>query len=162
MAIELIEKVELAVSGTVSITSIPQDGTDLLLLISDRRSTTSIAQQIQLSGDTTFGAYDDQELRADGGGVSANADSDSAFSWFTDRSSDTADTFGFAEIYISDYTSSSYKKIQTLAVSENNASAAYRMAIAGVWENTGAVTSISTQQTVVAGSVVSLYKITAA
>ena len=55
----------------------------------------------------------------------------------------TASTFGNAELYIPNYTSSNNKSFSADSVTENNATAAYSQLIAGLWSNVTAITSLS-------------------
>jgi hypothetical protein len=159
MAIELIETVELSASGTASIINIPQDGKDLLLIVNDRRDSSGIQQEIRFNADATSGAYNAISYRGNGGFVESIDDSDSAMKWLTSSNSYTANTFGNAELYISDYTRAQHKTVSINAVSETNASTAYQIQRAAVWQNTAAINRIDVLQTMTAGSIVSLYKI---
>jgi hypothetical protein len=56
----------------------------------------------------------------------------------------TANTFGNAEIYFSNYASSAYKSVSIDEVSENNSSSFWYLSIAGdLWSNTTAINQIT-------------------
>ena len=54
----------------------------------------------------------------------------------------TSSTFSNAEFYIPSYTASQNKPMSEFNVSENNDTTAYISAVAGLWSNTAAITSI--------------------
>jgi hypothetical protein len=58
-------------------------------------------------------------------------------------SSFTASTFANNEVTIPNYTSSNFKSYSVDSVTENNATQAYAIFVAGLWSNTAAITSIT-------------------
>jgi hypothetical protein len=54
----------------------------------------------------------------------------------------TADTFCNSELYIPNYTSSDQKSISIDSVNENNATTAYTVPMAYLWDNTSVISSI--------------------
>jgi hypothetical protein len=61
----------------------------------------------------------------------------------TSGNSSTANTFGNALIYISNYASSNAKSVSIEAVAENNATTARQDLNAALWNNSAAITSIA-------------------
>ena len=163
----LIETKTLTVAAaSVVFSSIPQDGTDLILVCSTRASGAVISQlnvQFNASGGT---AYSDRTLEGDGTTISSGGRSSQPVVRITGNpgTNATANTFSNVQIYIPNYTSSVAKSVLFNGVTENNATLAYASIVAGVWNNTAAITSITlTDQNsgnLVVGSMFSLYKIT--
>lgn len=143
-----IQTVTVGSGGAASIefTSIPQTYTDLVIRVSTRSTD---------SGDNAFG------LRFNGSSTAAYSmrrlwgNGASAFSGLStsvnnmegilgvNPSGSTASTFGNAEIYIPNYTSSNNKSVSIDAVNENNATTAYAELYAGLWSNTSAITQVT-------------------
>jgi hypothetical protein len=167
MTIQLIETKTIGTAvASVAFTSIPQDGTDLMLLCSTRASGSPISQlnmQFNSSGGTS---YADRTLEGTGSGASSSLRSSQPLIRITGNpgTAATADSFSNVQIYIPNYTSSVAKSVSLDGVTENNATLAYQSIVAGLWNNTAAITSITfTDQNsgnFVAGCMFSLYKIT--
>lgn len=169
MSFELIETVEVGAGGAASIefTSIPQDGTDLVLKLSLRASVDYFLCLVSFNtdGNTNLSGV---ELRGNGSSTTS-ANGASAYTSLMNESTTTANTFSNSEIYISNYTSSSAKSISQDEVTENNATDAYQFISAVLWDNNAAITSIKIDPAVFSGgaefvqhSTASLYKVTAA
>jgi hypothetical protein len=162
---KLIESKTLGTAAAaIEFTSIPQDGTDLLLLISGRtaRALTVDGVGIGFNGDTAGGNYSGRRLFGDG----SSPGSDTTYAgmpWYTGANA-TANTFGNAALYIPNYTGSTSKSFSIDGVSENNATQAYQGIGAGRWTGTDAITTVTINSEVIsnlqAGSTISLYKIT--
>ena len=161
---ELIETVELASSASsITFSSIPQTYTDLKLVLSARstRTTSNYAGfEVKPNGIATSSS-----IRLYGLGGSAGTDTTNNQGLIS-INANTANTFGNASVYISNYTSSANKSISSDAVSENNATDAGQTIVASLWNNTAAITSIEITtdngaQDFVAGTTASLYGITA-
>lgn len=141
--IETIEVASLVTSVTFS--NIPQGYTNLIVKISARSSdgNTDDGTNIYLNNDTTTGNYSFRRLR--GTGSSAISDSSSSsYRWFqVPASTATTNTFGNLEAYIPNYTSSNYKSVSIDMITENNATAAAAGIVAGFWNSTSAITSVT-------------------
>jgi len=139
MTMTLIETITVGSGGAASIefTGIPQDGKDLLVLLSARANTVQ-ALWMQLNGSNS----DFSGLRLTGTGSSVIATTETVQVGFINRSSSTANTFGNAAIYISNYASSTAKSISTDSVNENNDTSALQNINATIWDNTAAITSL--------------------
>jgi len=167
MTMSLIETVEVGAGGAASIefTSIPQDGTDLVLLVSARGGDDNMDFSIN---NNTNGIYDQAVLR---GFVesSANAatvtDDSAAAQNYISRTADTANTFGSSQFYFFNYTSSSAKSVSSESVQENDAEFAGTGLNAHSIDDTNPITSIKLflpSDDLLEYSTASLYKITAA
>jgi len=169
MAYELIEHIEIGSGGAASIefTSIPQDGVDLVCVMSGR--STAAGQTFDYL-DITFNSdsgsnYGNIYLRGNGSSVTTadeTAQSKLRAYFATTASTATASTFGNGEIYISNYTSSSNKSISLNLVTENNNTQAFQVLVAGSYTNTASISSIQASTTfgdLVEHSTASLYKV---
>lgn len=167
MTMQLIETKTIGTAvASVAFTSIPQDGTDLMLLCSTRTSGIVISQlniQFNSSGGT---AYSDLNAEGTGSGVGTTRRTSQPVLRITANpgTNYTANTFSNVEIYIANYAGSTSKIVKLDGVTENNASASYQSVVAGRWTNSAAITSITfTDQNsgnFAVGCMFSLYKIT--
>jgi hypothetical protein len=162
--VKLIETKTLTVAAaSIEFTSIPQDGTDLVLMISSRSAGVGGGSGINLrpNGFTTNATR--RILFGSGSTVGSNTDS-VIFAGFQNGSGETANTFNNACIYIPNYAGSTNKSFSSDSVMENNATAAFQGLVAALWSSTAAITSITlvndTGSNFVVNSVFSLYKIT--
>jgi hypothetical protein len=146
----LISSVTVGSGGaaTINFTSIPATYTDLLIKLSsrsDRSGNTSADQYIQFNSNTSA-VY--SMIRLMGNGSSPSSDSSSgatgAFVGDATAATATASTFANTEIYIPNYTSSNAKSISTDSVTENNATEAYQIFNASLWNpaTQAAITSL--------------------
>lgn len=143
---QIIERVELT-SGAASVTfsSIPNSFTDLMILVSarfDNQSGSAAALPMYVTFNGT--AYNAARRQLFGSGSSATS-----FSGTDGESGNipttvaTSNTFGSAQIYIPNYTSSNNKSFSADIVSENNATQATQEILAGLWSNNAAITSVT-------------------
>jgi hypothetical protein len=159
---QLVSTVTVGAGGAASIefTSIPQTGTDLVLKASLRNSVNNGNGNIAFN---TGGTYTRRRLVGTGSSVS----SDTLTPDFNVSTSvSTANTFGNVAIYIPNYTGSTAKSYSVDSVNENNATLANQLIVAGLWDQTSAITSITLTPlgggTLTEGSTASLYIITKA
>ena len=165
MSMTLIETMTLAsAAASIEFTSIPQDGTDLLILLSARGSETEAASGhiffLGFNGSTSNFAW----RNLDGtGSARRGANAANSVITYVVPSGYTANTFSNNSLYIPNYTGSTYKSVSHDGVTENNATASYQAIQNLLWSNTAAITSISLDPpgNFIAGTTVSLYKITA-
>jgi len=143
----LIGSKSIPTDGTTSVTftSIPQNFTDLVLKLSARddggnqayivlNSSTDVFYTVELTGDGTNASF-----TSSNGGIPKGTLGYSV----NQNTSRTADTFGNAEIYISNYSNSTYNKFFTSdGVEENDATTAFSRLFSSVLEVTTAVSSI--------------------
>ena len=168
MSIELIQTNTLGTAAaSMEFTSIPQDGTDLLVLFSHRNSGSSDGLQLVLRFNGLTSGYSRILMFGDGSSATGGGGSSEAFARFSfvQFSGSTSNTFGNASIYIPNYTSSTAKSFSSDAVNETNATTINGAAVyGGLSSGTAAITSISLfeQNSVnfVANTTASLYKVT--
>ena len=143
----LLEKIVVPSAGasSVTFTSIPQSYTDLKIVVSARNDDSNSAGglfYVGLNGVSTD--LSSRVLYGYGSGVgSLSSTAASAIFGYTTSSGSTASTFGNAEIYIPNYTSSNNKSISVDAVNENNATDGRQDIVAGLWSSSSAITSIT-------------------
>lgn len=163
---QLIESITVGSGGAASIefTSIPQDGTDLVVLLSERTTSGSYN-----SADFIYFNSDADSTTQSGKMLLGNGSSVSSPSWsYSIRSASggaTANTFGNAKIYIANYSGSTQKSFSVDSVGENNSTSSDQAIHAGLWPYTAAITAVkigSLSGNFVEHSTASLYKITSA
>lgn len=128
-------------AATIVFSSIPQTYTDLKVLFSGRRSNAAGSFYVSFNGVTTN--LSSLRMEASGSSATFTVDSSNIFAYGINASSYTASIFGSAEIYVSDYRSSSFKRVSINALNENNATEAYSSLIGGLWSSTDAITSLT-------------------
>lgn len=166
MTMTLIETKTLGTAAaSIEFTSIPQDGTDLVFLISSRSATTdNFDLALRFNGSTT--GYSNRQLQGNGSAVASAAPfSDRIWLGYTNPSFYTSNTFGNSIAYIPNYTAAVNKSVSGDTVMENNATSAFQFITAGLWSNTAAITSVNVSidfgtGNFAIGTTVSLYKIT--
>jgi hypothetical protein len=161
---KLIESKTLGTAAaSIEFTSIPQDGTDLVLLFSGRRSVDSVEVRLQFNGDTGSN-YTTRRLFGGGGAAASDNSSSTSLPFYAVvNSASTSNTFSNGQFYIPNYTGSTTKSLSADTVTENNGVEAYTQITAGLWNSTAAITSlklISSSGNFEIGSIASLYKIT--
>ncbi len=148
MALQLFKIADYTVAtpqSSVTFSSIPQGYTDLKICYSARSVVNGeTAMNIYFNGSTTA-VYDRRSLAGDGSTASSAVATSQAeiFAGRVPANDYTASTFGNTEIYIPNYTGSNNKSVSFDSVSENNATTAYQVLIAGLWRNTSAITSMT-------------------
>jgi hypothetical protein len=169
MSMTLVSTVTLAsTANNITFSSIPQTGTDLVLLLSGRSTAGSgndIATQVTINGVTTS-SYSYRALF--GTGSSAFSDSSDGQTEIQsariNATSSTANTFGNYQIYIPNYTSTTNKSLSFDAVTENNATATYGHLVAASFTTSSPITSLAIKivagNSFAIGSTASLYLIT--
>jgi hypothetical protein len=162
MGYQLIETVTVGSGGAASIefTGIPQDGVDLVVKLSWRRSDSSLgAYLIEVNGSSIPSV---QSVRLEGTGSAASSNTSTLPSnALVPGTSQTSNTFGSWEFYLPNYTSSTRKSSMTDSVTENNGTTSYQQIIASSFGVTSPVTSLKFAGSPDAGTTASLYKITA-
>ena len=163
----LIETVTVGASGAASIefTAIPQNGSDLILVISNRVSNAQFSGNLEFNSDTAAN-YSHTRLFTNGAGIFTDAGATTSISFIgLGRSDFTANTFASDSIYVSNYSSGSAKSVSIEGVTENNSGSAYEYALglaAGSYSDTNPITSLKVYgvgSTFVQHTTASLYKI---
>lgn len=134
-------------AATVTFSSIPATYTDLVLRVSARTDFASLVDTIGIKFNGATTNYSDTNINTNsssGSGGSSRATGLAYINGFraADGSTATSSTFSSAEFYIPSYTASQAKPMSEFNVSENNDTTAYISAVAGLWNNTAAITSI--------------------
>jgi hypothetical protein len=162
MGYQLIETIEVGSGGAASIefTGIPQDGVDLVLAFSIRNSSTATNIGMSVNGSTS--SFTGRRLEGSGSATFSGTSTDNyvLINGMT-PSGYTANTFSSGQILFSNYQSATGKSFSVDSVQENNATLSYQTIIAGLWNNTAAITSVGLIGTFAQYSTASLYKITA-
>lgn len=145
----LIGTVTVGAGGAafVDFTSIPQTGTDLVLLSSVRTAYAGNGDTayVTLNGDTTAANYTYIRLLGNGSAASSATGNTYFFAGYTSAANDTANTFGSGQLTIPNYTGSTVKVGSTESVGENNGTQAYSAIHAVKWTGTAAITSMRIQ-----------------
>lgn len=141
----LIQEITLTQAASlVTFSNISQEYTDLRIVASMRDSGDNIVRFSMGFNSTSKTTTTRRILYGTGSGsASTTGSTNTSVGYGSTRSSGTANTFGNAEIYIPNYTSSNYKSFSVDSAEENNATDAIMSITAGVWESTAAITSLS-------------------
>jgi hypothetical protein len=168
---QLVSTVTVGAGGaaTIEFTSIPQTGTDLLLVVSARSAFGGATDFYDITfNNNTSSVYSHRVLIGDGNASSSTSGGPSA-SYQRDRlngSTSTASTFSSQALYIPNYTAATAKSFAIDSTTENNATQAFQFIVAGLFNSTAAITSIKYATAFAAnyvqGSTASLYIITKA
>jgi hypothetical protein len=133
--------------ASITFSSIPSTYTDLIVKASCRSDRAATDDNISFVFNGNIAAnYSMKRIYGSGSTVSSSsslANANYADARSIPAASNTASTFGNADFYIPNYTSSNYKSVSIDAVSENNATAAEMGLNAGLWSQTAAITSIT-------------------
>lgn len=143
MTMTLVSTVTVGSGGAASIefTSIPQTGTDLLVVLSERHS---VDGNTRLTFNGSGSGYTMKRLSGTGSSVNSNEYVSGVFIYMEGQdNSYTASTFGNASIYIPNYAGSANKSVSWDSVTENNSTTADQQIIAGIWANTAAITQVT-------------------
>ena len=122
----LISTVTVGSGGAASIefTSIPQTGTDILVVFSLRSEVVANNTTLSLNG-TSGSGYTRRVLAGDGSAASTASGTDSSTMLASQSSSsNTSNTFSTGEIYIPNYTTAQSKEVFNRNAFETNATAA--------------------------------------
>jgi hypothetical protein len=161
---KLIESKTLATAAaSIEFTSIPQDGTDLYILISARDNRSNPANGITLFPNGSSSNLSSRNLIGIGSGSGSSTTRTDGLIGVIPSADTTADTFGNIAVYIPNYTGSTNKSMSSDSVQERNNTQAEQWLISALWSDTAAITSItfepSTADNFVTGTTISLYKI---
>jgi hypothetical protein len=154
-----------ATTASVTFSNIPQNYTDLKVVVSGRANAVDggtaswMSTLITINGSST-GSH--RFIYADGSGAYSSSNGSTIWT-YTVGSNATASTFGNFELYLPNYSSTTQNKPYSVdAVSENNATLSGLWLHAGLVSNTAAVTSLgfaTNTGSFVAGSTFTLYGI---
>jgi hypothetical protein len=145
---ELIDSVVLgSTTSTVTFSAIPQTFDDLLLLASIRgnrtSATTTQTTLVDIYPNGSSSNLSARWLYGDGSSASSVTNASHVYIFGASNSANwTADTFASVEVYIPNYAGSTNKSISATSAVENNNTGGLIAAIAGLWADTSAITSI--------------------
>lgn len=140
-----------SVPGTINFNNIPQFYTDLQIVISARTTSSPAGggrMRMGFNNETQSSNYSSTLLSGNGSSAFSLREPNSgnlivgAFS----LGSDTANTFTNTNIYIPNYTASTWKQVSSESVKESNSTTITtydgQSVLAGLWKNTAAITSV--------------------
>lgn len=140
-----IQTIELASNAAIlDFDAIPQTYDDLELHVSIRLTVNDANFRIRFNRNSS-GVYNERILYGSGSSPSSFARSNAdAYNYiYSNKSSETANTFSSHKLLVSNYTSSTVAKSTSIdGVSENNATAAVQYLHAGLFNSTAPVTSL--------------------
>jgi hypothetical protein len=165
MSMTLIETKTLGTAAAaIEFTSIPQNGTDLLILFSLRSTASDIGTNTFMTINGTTTGYSERMLRGLDNATGSFSQNSTSIQWqYTTGANATSNTFNNTSIYIPNYTGSTSKSLSMDNVTEQNGTnSSFQVINAVLWNNTAAITSFAITATAnwAAGSAISLYKIT--
>jgi hypothetical protein len=159
---KLIEtKTLTSAQSNITFNSIPQNFTDLYVLLSLRGDSAGNGGHVQMNLNGSTSNLSSRWLGGSGSSVGGYTSTTGTVGNFQ-GSNTTANTFGNHSIYISNYASSTNKSASFDSVEENNGTQAYATIGAFLWSNSAGITSLLIKHetgNMVAGSTISLYGI---
>jgi hypothetical protein len=129
--------------ASISFLNIPQNYTDLQILISARSNRASQTKDlIKISFNGSTSNLSERVLYTNSTTVTSYSGTDGEIGTAT-ASSSTVNTFANFSVYITNYTSSNYKSFSSDAVQEGNITDVNLQLLASLWSNTSAINSIT-------------------
>ena len=129
-------------AGTVVFNNIPQTYTDLKIIASTRSTASGGFDSLGIYFNGSQSNISNTNV---GGNGSSAASSRSTYRAIgtNDSAFATANTFANTEIYIPNYTASTFRQMLIESVAENNATPTNQLLVANLWSQTAAITSLS-------------------
>lgn len=164
MTMTLVSTTTVGAGGVSSITlsSIPATGTDLLLVASLRTNTGSLRQSLPISFNSDPVGFTNRELY--GTTASALSGSGNRFVIIANGNGSSGSTFGSTTMYIPNYAGSTAKSFSIEGIQETMGTGMYLRLLAGAYTgSTGGINQITISgdgQTILEYSSVSIYTIT--
>lgn len=147
---QLISRVTVGSGGAsnIAFTSIPSGYTDLLVKWSLRSTTNAYRMNINVTYNSISSGYSSRYLSGQGAGSGASANNatgtNQIYSGEIPGATGTTNTFSNGEIYIPNYTSSSYKNASIDNVQESTSTSnVFASLITGLVSNTAAINAIT-------------------
>jgi hypothetical protein len=128
--------------SSIDFSSIPSTYTDLCLVVSVRSAGTSI-DNLAIKLNTSAANFTGRYLVGNGASASSASVDIGGQIGLVNGTATTASTFTNVSVYFPNYAGSSNKSYSADAVTENNATTAYALMIAGLWSQTTAINAIS-------------------
>jgi hypothetical protein len=133
-------------STTIGFTNIPQNYTDLCLVLSLRVTRATAASTVGLTVNGSSSGYSQKNIAGDGANP-ATSGGGTGLVRIADltvpANNATTGIFGNQMIYFTNYSSSNNKSISADSVSEQNGTTAYTNLVAALWGNNSPIVSIS-------------------
>ena len=147
MAMTLVSTTTVGSCGAASIefTNISQTGKDLLLLVSGGSTSTASFRVLRLEINSNTGTnYSSRDLQGDGTTAASSSQTSATYidAGYVTTTGSYANSFGNSAIYFTNYASSASKSISSDSVSEANTTTQGQRIVAGLWNQTSAITSI--------------------
>jgi len=143
MTMTIIQHQELAsAQASITFSSIPQTYTDLVLVTSLRSARSAGFEEYRIYFNGANSNLSSRYLEGDGGS-GASGTTANGYIGIGNSNTSTSNTFSNQQIYIPNYTSSNAKSYSSDSVSETNGSTAYSDLVAGLWNQTAAITSLT-------------------
>lgn len=144
IAIQAIYTQTVGASGvsTIAFNNIPQSFTDLKVVVSSRTSHTSTQDGLGLYINGVQTSRSNTVLNGTGTAATSNRGTYRDVGT-SDGNTATTNTFSNIEIYIPNYSGSTFKQFLSDSVMENNTAAAALGLYANLWSSTAAITSLT-------------------
>ena len=141
----LISSVTLSsAAANIEFTSIPATYTDLLLKVSTRFTQSGSGTLVEVTFNNSGTSYTNKRLYTNGSAAYSDSSGTAYINVLAGSEGGwTASTFGNMEVYIPSYLVSQNKPFSSFAVSEQNSAVTNMDAIAALWRNTAAITSLN-------------------
>jgi hypothetical protein len=134
--------VGVTAQSSISFTNIPQGYTDLVIKVSGRTAAAQGVSELSFNSVTTN--LSSRIIYGIGSGSPGSASYASALrAGYIVGTDYTASVFSNNEIYISNYSSNTFKSVTVDSVGENNATEAYSSLNSGLWSNPSPITSLT-------------------
>ncbi len=132
-------------AASVTFSAIPSTYTDLEVRFSARSSNAAVNGFVVFTLNGNTADYSETRIEWDGSAVGSYRRSNASDIQLLaiNGASSTADTFSSHSIYLPSYTASQFKPSSVSFNREQNATGGYLGALAGLWRNTAAVTSLT-------------------
>ena len=130
-------------AASITVSSIPQDYTDLIIKFSCRTNGVSLGDgfNMALNGSTT--SFSGKSVFGDSGDARSNS-STTAGAGVVSGTSQATNIFASTDIYITDYSSSNFKPILIENANDSNSTLqAYVFQTGKIWSDTAAITSFT-------------------
>ena len=127
--------------AAIDFVNIPAIYTDLIIKISARGTNAAHFSNFRLQLNSSSGTFSRREIYAESGSVGTETVADNFVGPLTTASA-TANTFGYAELYISNYALSINKPFIFDASSENNSASHSFWQTGGLWSTTAPISSV--------------------
>jgi len=130
-----------ATAANIDFTAIPATYTDLCLEFSARTAQSEVATWLKVSFNGLTTNFSSRYLVGNGSAASSNTLAQ--YGGDAVSATATASTFSNVQLYIPNYAGGTNKSYSVDSVTENNATEAYALLIAGLWSNSAAINQIT-------------------